>query len=400
MLVSIQTRTRTRQRIHTGKTRYNGGDPYYNVSRQTLYEVMDDVIGNRNHDNALVHSRTEIEGSILNGVSGGAVNASYIDCPSRFTRTFPATAHLTVGSLGESLDSMWSRFLANTNPSRPEFALPTFIAEMKDLPGMLHQTGKFAKRLAKSGALRLDKKSMISHLLDTVEPTPYGALSAAKRAGAANLAVQFGWAPLLSDIIKATQFMESLDRRSQELERLYSGRGLKRRMVLASGNSTHTATEYVCNKPVMSASFTHMREIQVWAVCRWRLTARSPPIPRGDDLRRRLLGIDSGAIAETLWELLPWSWLADYFSNVGDLVKLTNNHLAAIASGTIMTKRSTISSHPGGGGGYVKVSGGIRTSIDQQRLLKNGLVKPQFGIPILGAKQSSILGSIAVLRIR
>jgi hypothetical protein len=273
-----------------------------------------------------------------------------------------------------------------TNPSRPEFALPTFIGELKDVPDMIRHAGRF--------------------LNGTAWKHGNNGLSAAKEVASENLAIQFGWAPLVSDLAKMVSFTERYEKRVNELNRLYSGSGLKRRVRLGNYSGSHTSWVWAWSTHgvYVHVPVKYEAVAENWAVIKWRPDSPARVIPRSDDFNRKLLGLTPGAIPSTVWELLPWSWLADYFTNLGDYISLTNNHLTAkCIGGTIMHKGVLTSSWDSKsfGGGTLTFSGGYRrrTSKHRRPFTAFDFTPISGSFPILSGKQMSILSSLAMLRV-
>lgn len=151
----------------------------------------------------------------------------------------------------------------------------------------------------------------------------------------------FGWAPLLSDIRKMYETYQSLNRQLDQIVR-DNGHGIRRRRSL--GNRTETtikqsftsSTTSGCWLPVVSGGgysgpATHQQVVKtterIWFAGRFRYYI--PDIGTDQWTRRAtraLYGLNPSP--EAIWALLPWSWLIDWFTNVGDVIGNLSNHAA------------------------------------------------------------------------
>lgn len=148
-----------------------------------------------------------------------------------------------------------------------------------------------------------------------------------KKAGDEFLNIEFGWKPFLDDVKK----FASTVRDSDKIIRQYirdSGRSVRRRYVfpperqirLTSGNGFFEPLT-----PSFGASVSLEEEAYK---AYWFSGSFKYYVPIGDDalgkldrhmaLADRLYGIHSPS---QVWELAPWSWAVDWFSNTGDVIK-------------------------------------------------------------------------------
>lgn len=188
-----------------------------------------------------------------------------------------------------------------TSPGRAQVSLPNFIHELRELPEMLWKRAPTSSRRK--------------------DPTNPG-----------NSAVEqnFGWDPLLSDVAKLFKFSEQFDRRLRELNAIYDRPGgLKRQRVVAEGHarsiSTIAANSWICGVQVERTNHTLSRQ---WASLAWKpLFGAFSMKPSSGELSRKAAASIHGwrANPKILWDALPWSWLVDYFANVGDLIEASSN---------------------------------------------------------------------------
>lgn len=159
----------------------------------------------------------------------------------------------------------------------------------------------------------------------------------AKNAGSEYLNVQFGWQPLLNDIRKFSDATRNADKILAQYER-DAGRVVRRKYVFPSVRETSEAVLSSTARAVtIGFSSGHWYYLPAdGRVIRRRETLRNQwfsgaftyHLPTGYDSRSELARIALLAdklygvalTPETLWNISPWSWVVDWFSNTGDVI--------------------------------------------------------------------------------
>jgi hypothetical protein len=150
--------------------------------------------------------------------------------------------------------------------------------------------------------------------------------------GDAYLNVMFGWAPLLSDIRKMYELYQTLDKRLAQIAR-DNGKGVYRRTTLRDTSTTTVAENRRDNTPFWGwaasppgwaagsggVDTTTTTVDRIWACGKYRYYI--PDIGSSEWTRRATRALYGANVTpEVIWELLPWSWLADWFGNIGDVI--------------------------------------------------------------------------------
>lgn len=328
----------------------------------TAYRAVcrDDLGKGKDHD--LLIQKRKLKVTPLNGFVGSNTFQNFV--PSYWATANPS--HPGAGI--PNLTTLRTKALANSNPSRPEVSLPVFVGELRELPQLVKLAG--------------------DNLL--------------KKAASANLSYQFGWKPLISDLQKLVNFQSIVDKRANEMERLYSKGGLKRRIRLGQWQRTlreSTTIDSACI--VLRCSQEILVKEEAWATIRWRPTSRPRVITDKflkDQARKAAFGI--GLEAQDIWNLTPWSWLADWYGNVGDFLGAHANKIPASSSTLCVmryfeTKRTFTRTDQ-----YVgQIKGGDASfSFIQKTRDVGGGPGISANLPFLSGRQLSILGSLSVLK--
>jgi len=390
-------------------------------SEPVVIKSCTDYIGSYGQDHDFLLSSSQVSGAVINqwrvaGTGGLALTINKCQAAG-FDAAAPDESHIPMS--GVDLDQV-NRALAITNPSRPEVLLPAFLGELRDLPGMVKhgmEVCDYITRIAKGNLRTTPEKltDLIARRKDTPHRNwsgkPNVPLSRAKQLAIANLALQFGWLPFIGDVSKMISLMDSIERRRTELNKLHLGEGLKRRIQLDAVSDV--LPDYVrtidsvngsgSGIGVKSVEISTRREAKRWAVVRWKPDSLSSLPPTDENIRQMLLGVTLGSVPSVAWELLPWSWLADYFGNVGQTLTALGNHAGTQPpKGCVMSHYTVTQEFPsksGGTGNYRwTISSGRRVSETKRRTVFSGVQLPHFRIPILGTRQLSILGSIYATR--
>jgi hypothetical protein len=194
-------------------------------------------------------------------------------------------------------------------PTKPSFSYLNSVYELKDLPGMLRQ------RLHKNGL---------------------------KNIGSYYLALKFGWQQLFQDIARMCTLQQRVQKRLAWLI-AHNGQPVKRHVNMVDTRTDYgmsAGSSYGAFQPVLPTQFYHStptyRNIEwstdkVWAKGTFRFWL--PDGPRDINWTRKMLSALDGSSFPSpsqIYNAIPWTWLIDWFGNLGDVI---DNIDAGVAKG-------------------------------------------------------------------
>lgn len=223
------------------------------------------------------------------------------------------------------------------------------------------------------------------------------------------LAYQFGWAPIIEDLSKMVKISEIIDRRHRELEKAHSQRGLKRRISLGSSSTTGPEGSEVflstAGSQTLKGRRSNTQTSKRWATIRWRA---ADPDQWGRPPSRAFAaasatGFRLGQIPVTLWQVLPWTWLIDWFADVAARMQALSNLWEYTPSNAcVMETIESVDTWR-----ITQNSAGLAIGgLENRRIIKSRVVLATsdlalnpIKLPYLDGFKLSILGSLAVLRL-
>lgn len=239
--------------------------------------------------------------------------------------------------------------------------------------------------------------------------------SIAKAAGSEYLNQVFGWLPLVSEI---TDVRDAARRHRDILNQYHrdEGRNVRREFHFPTENSsasykTTGFADFKGQGNLWTIGQTPVeRTITITSSKRkWFVGSFTYGTPHQTDSWGRAIGIGSDAdklygialTPDVVWELTPWSWAVDWFSNAGDVVKnITNFELAGqvMRYGYMMEESSsTITASLAGTGFYGDTSGAAPSSSIQHVSKVRAPANPfGFGLSWEGLSPTQILISAAI----
>lgn len=197
------------------------------------------------------------------------------------------------------LNAMASKVMAGTNPSAPSADVPAYLAQLPEMLTLL--------------------KSEARNLLF----------------GASELYVKFrfGIAPFVSDLKKISSFVDDVDSRMRSLKNAQRF-GSTTRKVSLGRSRWEESNRVILNtygQVVLHATETIRYDLTQWGYCKWYPNGTFPTAPEAMlELVRKAVhgtGFSTQDLGRTAWELIPWSWLIDWFSNIGDIMDSNRNIL-------------------------------------------------------------------------
>lgn len=294
--------------------------------------------------------------------------------PSALRGTTPYVSHLADNSR-PSDPALAVQVIARTNPSRPMVDLPVSIFELRELPDLVRSLGNnLIKRWAKGTLMR-----------------------------------EFGWTPLASDYNALLGFSQSTSNRMELLKKL-SKAPMTRKVHLYDSvilgprqintvNSTPPSLYIDMNSQVMTTR-------KIWGYATW-----TPDVKKFERIAKydpsfkylsRKIVLGATVDASTLWNALPWSWLADWFGNIGDYLVANRNlvpctpNMPSICETRTTVRSMSIESCRFATPGQLPCK---FTRVTRTRARASASL-PSAHLPLLTQRQVNILASLAVLRLR
>jgi hypothetical protein len=154
------------------------------------------------------------------------------------------------------------------------------------------------------------------------------------------LALKFGWEPLLRDIRSLVEFQRKAEKKLKWLLE-HNGKPVRQRVTLLDTSTNPVVGAKTANygalQPVLVTQYyaqqpTFVRKDwsseRVWASGRFRFWL--PDGPRDIAWTRRMLGRLYGLTPspQVIYNMIPWSWLADWFTNAGDCLSILDAGVA------------------------------------------------------------------------
>lgn len=276
--------------------------------------------------------------------------------------------------------------LANMNPNRPDADLGVSILELRELPSLLR-----------------DATDLLRAAEGNRPP------SNIKRHAKAQLIAGFGLNPIIQDLIVLWNFAKAVDRREKYLRELSVGfKRIKRKLTTEEWDGI-APVQVPWHPNVDESTSTNKCYVSSHAIRTYWFTARAKlicPLTEREikDLSAYITFGLHTITAKQLWELIPWSWLLDWFSTTGDLLAAYRGGLKWQWEGLNLMYSTTYYMtvqfpNPRSGFTITPLNPNAKATVKIRRIpVLFGL--PDWKIPYLTGGQWSILSSLAILKIR
>jgi len=248
--------------------------------------------------------------------------------------TPPSVLHFVPPKFGDDIASFGPELYNHAKPAPPLMGGLNALYELKDLPGMVKQAFEHVRPF-----------------VDWAEHVPSKYWSDVRNGVSLssvsdfNLAVAFGWLPLLGDVHSMYETQRKMASAVEQLLR-DNGRPVRRTFtsekhssssesVLAQGFQPHAGD--TLNPIFITQAYgggnwelSQHETVRTWFSGKFRYWLPEKGQMSNDEwtasLRSRLMG--SRVTPSTIYKAIPWSWLIDWFGNVGDNIANLDTNVA------------------------------------------------------------------------
>lgn len=332
------------------------------VDRVTSHFYQIDQCVDENFGKLDISKTSEIPGDEIIVSRPGIPDVKYnnLVCPS-VTLEIPF-----VDQRGDSLAAVnenyhATKLAAQTNVSRPFVSVAQFVGELKDLPSSVFKRGKQGISWARTESL----------------------------------GVRFGIMPMVSDILKMSDLSKAMYYKNKYLHRLAEKGRMRKKKKIGSG----TITQY---SPLGSFGTDAQIVLEVkaekWGTIYWKINSELPiPDESTEENVKLIRGLVTGtskykdkvAYLADAWELLPWSWIGDWFTNFGEYLQATQNSTVSTADEIwimLKTESTTRIESPFGSASKYNVS----------KVRRRGTITAQLIDAYVSADRAAILSGLAI----
>lgn len=342
--------------------------------RLILDRFITDIVNVPSKSGALLDIKSwRSHGGFFNSDGYGRSTNNWTPLLYRNTRAVQS-AHLPFSSRPTD-SSLATSLMKRANLETTSFNAPLFLFELRELPKLL-----------------LQAKTLI------VSPKPRNAYP--KELGSLWLQAQFGWRPFLSDLLSMITFADSINERATRFKKVYDKGGTTVKRSLFKGTTTKSFHQSFANSAllVVDASVAIESRLEVSGYVKY-VPKHSTPVTDADILKQAkstFLGLNHRPA--DLWDAFPWTWMVDYFLNVGDFIAAHQGNLYFDVSEFALMERGT-SIYKAKYHTFIDVPDPYVNIYETKRRWKPPLsIDANFDMPFLTAYQASILGSLLLTR--
>lgn len=346
---------------------------------------MTDIVGNWNSENPMSSEHRTKSGGLINGTSGGVTCVNVrATCLNNQHPSFLTT---TSGFRSEQ-DAV-----GDSHPGEPAVSIPNFLFELKDVPSMLkHAYGRARGLWSAAGKPNNQQLKVIKNYL-----------KAPKNPAEDWLNYNFGWRPLVNDLLDIHKVAGWMNSRAKILNDLSHRKYISRRATLGSKSAVRTVNSVAYNSFGIGITGTAIdaEQLNSWVVAHFKADPFMFRSALSSDYKKLLnlaLGLDFAPAM--IWDALPWSWLVDWFTEVGGVIHARQNRMGIVfKDGSRMDHRVvTRVIHPVR---KIKVSSEPAVIVREKKAREPvGISILPSGLNYLGAGQLTTLASLLVTRIR
>jgi hypothetical protein len=357
---------------------------------RTEKPIVNGFYQNKSTGNTINYQRWLIENTITDWISpsdglplqinkylagGGITPLTGENSTHRWGSFLPAglwifTNHISDSDIGIPPNSYFAtRLIGITNPNRSEVDIPVAMAELRELPSLIKGWGE----------------------------------NIFKRIAAGNLTLEFAIKPLVSDILSMCNLVSIVEKRVEEIQQLMQS-GLRRKRNLGRYSSSDTLSismqTGVNTQLNLSTSTNRMTQVKVWGFVEYKPTAILKSL-RNDEIVTKARNAALGLYLDgyTAWNLIPWSWFVDWFFNFGDWLSIQRNEIpVSISEPLIMKEYFTLLRHRKTNTSAHWPSQFSTSLLTKTRAKSSASISTKMSL--LSQRQWSILGSLAVLKVR
>lgn len=217
-------------------------------------------------------------------------------------------------------------FLKKCRAIQKEFSSPIFLGELRQTMQMIRRPAAGLRNLLNN--YMRDVKS-----LKKAKPKGWQ-----KHLSETWLEGMFGWNPLVHDLQDAYKAYRNFAEKHNNEQLPVSAYGIEEKFVSTESSSSNGSCPSGASNTI-SAIRVYRGSEKAFVKYHGMVTRQVDTTSR-DVLAR--IGFEPNEFLPTAWELLPWSFLVDYFSNIGDVIEasaFTRSLLAWAASDTVTSMK-------------------------------------------------------------
>jgi hypothetical protein len=212
----------------------------------------------------------------------------------------------------------------------------------------------------------------------------------------------FGIQPLISDLQQSLKFIKRTESRLDDLNGFSRPNGVSKNRTIYKETSprqfwgTSYCTGVYGAQAVFSTYLTTSRKI--WGSVNWQIPPENLP-PKDSSNRWALANRLANGLQispSTLWNAMPWTWMIDWFSNIGDFIDIAGNAIGARSGRYCVMEHVRVQCHcESGSPGFTPLDGAF---YETKARTPMPFVYPEVRLPFISNGMAGILSSLAIQR--